>query len=143
MRDAVANTNITLPTVRHPLEVVRDQFETWRKRRPYRGRIPEALWQAAVGLCKEHSIFEVSRALRLNYNGVKNRVPKARDVGLAVGQRPDLGFVRLDLGAPIAPSECLVEMEAANGSKRRMTFRGVLRDVDPVELSRAFWRQGR
>ena len=66
MRDAVAN--ITLPTVRHPLEVVRDQFETWRKRRPCRGRIPEALWQAAVGLCKEHSIFEVSRALRLNYN---------------------------------------------------------------------------
>jgi len=143
MRDAVANTNITLPTVRHPLEVVRDQFETWRKRRPYRGRIPEALWQAAVGLCKEHSIFEVSRALRLNYNGLKNRVPKARDVGLAVGQRRDLGFVRLDLGAPIAPSECLVEMEAANGSKMRMTFRGVLRDVDPVELSRAFWRQGR
>ena len=141
MRDAVAN--ITLPTVRDLFEVVRDQFETWRKRRPCRSRIPEALWQAAVGLCKEHSIFEVSRALRLNYNGLKNRVPKARDVGLAVGQRRDLGFVRLDLGAPIAPSECLVEMEAPNGAKMRMTFRGVLRDVDPVELSRAFWRQGR
>jgi hypothetical protein len=54
-----------------------------------------------------------------------------------------LNFVRLDLGAPITPSECLVEMEAANGSKMRMSFRGVLRDVDPVELSRAFWRQGR
>jgi hypothetical protein len=95
-----------------------------------------------VGLCKEHSIFEVSRALRLNYNGLKNRVPKARDVGLAVGQHPDLGFVRLDLGAPTASSECLVEMEAPNGAKMRMTFRGVLREVDPVELSRAFWRQG-
>ena len=142
MRDAVANTNITLTTVRDPLEVVRDQFETWRKRRPCRGRIPEALWQAAVGLCKEHSIFEVSRALRLNYNGLKNRVPKARDVGLAVGQRPDLGFVRLDLGAPIAPSECLVEMEAPNGAKMRMSFRGTARDFDPVDLGRAFWRQG-
>ena len=141
MRDAVAN--ITLPTVRPPLEVVRDQFETWRKRRPCRGRIPEALWQAAVGLCKEHSIFEVSRALRLNYNGLKNRVPKARDVGLAVGQRRDLGFVRLDLGAPIAPSECLVEMKAPNGAKMRMLFRGTARDFDPVDLGRAFWRQGR
>jgi hypothetical protein len=141
MRDAVGN--ITLSTVRDPFEVVRDQFETWRKRRPCRGRIPEALWQAAVGLCKERSIFEVSRALGLNYNGLKDRVPKARDVGLAVGQGPELGFVRLDLGAPIAPSECLVEMEAANGSKMRMTFRGVLREVDPVELSRAFWRQGK
>jgi len=140
MRDAVAN--ITLPTVRHPLEVVRDQFETWRKRRPYRGRIPEALWQAAVGLCQNHPVGEVSRTLRLNYNGLKNRVPKARDMGLAVGQRPDFGFVRLDLGAPMTASECLVEMEAPNGAKMRMSFKGVPRDFDPVELGRAFWRQG-
>ena len=140
MRDAVGN--ITLPTVRHPLEVVRDQFETWRKRRPYRGRIPEALWQAAVGLCQNHPVGEVSRTLRLNYNGLKNRVPKARDMGLAVGQRPDFGFVRLDLGAPMTASECLVEMEAPNGAKMRMSFKGVPRDFDPVELGRAFWRQG-
>jgi hypothetical protein len=141
MRDPVANN--TLPTVRHTLEVVRNQFEAWRKRRRCRGQIPEALWQAAVELCRDHSIFEVSRALRLNYNGLKNRVPKARDMGLAVGQRSDLNFVKLDWGAPITLSECLVEMEAANGSKMRLSFRGVLRDVDPVELSRAFWRQGR
>ena len=136
------SSHITTPTVRPTLEVVRNQFEAWRKRRRCRGRIPEALWQAAVGLCREHSICEVSRSLRLNYNGLKNRVPKARDRGLAVGQRPDLGFVKLDLGAPIAPSECLVEMEAPNGAKMRMSFRGAPRDFDPVELSRAFWRQG-
>jgi len=46
MRDTVAN--ITLPTVRDPLEVVRHQFEAWRKRRRCRCRIPEALWQAAA-----------------------------------------------------------------------------------------------
>jgi len=140
MKEPMAN--ITLPTVRHPLEVVRNQFETWRKRRRCRGPIPEPLWQAAVELCRDHSIFEVSRALRLNYNGLKHRVPKARDMGLAVGQRPDLGFVKLDLGAPIPLSECLVEMEAPNGSKMRMSFRGAFRDVDAVDLSRAFWRQG-
>ena len=106
-----------------------------------RGDLVEAEFQRPYG--KERSIFEVSRALRLNYNGLKNRVPKARDVGLAVGQRPDLGFVRLDLGAPIAPSECLVEMEAPNGAKMRMSFRGRARDFDPVDLGRAFWRQGR
>ena len=79
MRDTVAN--ITLPTVRPTLEVVRNQFEAWRKRRRCRGRIPEALWQAAVELCREHSIFEVSRSLRLNYNGLKNRVPKSQGHG--------------------------------------------------------------
>ena len=133
---------ITTPTVIPALEAVRNQFETWRKRRRCRGEIPEALWQAAVGLCREHSMCEVSRSLRLNYNGLKNRVTRARDRSPAVGQGPDLNFIKLELGAPITPSECLVEMEAANGSKMRMSFRGVLRDVDPVELSRAFWRQG-
>jgi len=133
---------ITTPTVKPTLEVVRHQFEAWRERRRCRGRIPEALWEAAVGLCREHSICEVSRSLRLNYNGLKNRTPKARDMSLAVGKRSDLGFVKLDLGAPIVPSECLVEMEAPNGAKMRMSFRGIPRDFDPVELGRTFWRQG-
>jgi hypothetical protein len=141
MKDPV--TNITLPTVRHPLEVVLTQFEAWRKSRRCRTRIPEVLWKAAADLCREHSILEVSRALRLNYNDLRNRVQSNRDRGVAIGREPDVGFVKLDLGAPIISSGCLVEREAANGSKMRMSFRGVLRDVDPVELSRAFWRQGR
>ena len=141
MRDTVAN--ITLPTVRHSFEVVRNQFETWRQRRRCRGRIPEALWQAAVGLCKEHSIFEVSRMLRLNYNSLKNRVQKTGEVNHTVGQDLNFGFVKLDLGAPIIPSECLVEMEAPNGARMRMSFKGASREFDPVELGRAFWRQGR
>jgi hypothetical protein len=53
-----------------------------------------------------------------------------------------LNFVRLDLGAPITPSECLVEMETPSGAKIRMSFKGASREFDPVELSRAFWRQG-
>lgn len=133
---------MTTPTVKSTLEVVRNQFETWRKRRRCRGRIPEALWQAAVELCRDHSIFAVSRALRLNYNVLKLHVYRSRSRDFGVGQRPDLHFVKLDLGTPIMPSECLVEMEAPNGTKMRMSFRGVLKDVDPVELSRAFWRQG-
>jgi hypothetical protein len=134
---------ISMPTVKPTLEVVHHQFEAWRKRRRCRGRIPETLWQAAAEQCREHSICEVSRTLRLNYNGLKSRVPKAtREMGLAVGQRPDFGFVKLDLGAPITSSECFVEMEASSGAKMRMSFRGVPRDFDPVELGRAFWRQG-
>jgi hypothetical protein len=64
---------ITLPAIRPSLENVRHQFGTWRKRRRCRSRIPESLWQAAIGLCQEHSIGEVSRTLRLNYNGLRNR----------------------------------------------------------------------
>ena len=140
MRDTV--TDITLPTVRPTLETVRNQYETWRKRRRCRSRIPESLWQAAVGLCEEQSICEVSRTLRLNFNGLKNRVIRARDRSPAVEQTPEFGFVRLDLGSPMSPSECLVEMETPNGARMRMSFKGGARDFDPVELSRVFWRQG-
>ena len=140
MRDT--RTDITLPTVRGTFQSVRNQFEIWRKRRPCRGPIPESLWQAAVGLCREHSICEVSRTLRLNYNGLKNRVTKAKDRSPAVGQGSDFRFVRVDLGAPMSLSECLVEMEAPNGAIMRMSFKGSPRDFDPVELSRVFWRQG-
>lgn len=139
MRDTVGN--ITLPTVRHPLEAVRNQFETWRKRRRCRGRIPEALWEAAVEQCREHSVWEVSRTLRLSYNELKHRVPRTRCTGLAVGERPEGGFIKLDIGAPITHSECLVEMETPNGAKMKMSFKGTRRDFDPVDLSRAFWRQ--
>jgi hypothetical protein len=73
---------------------------------------------------------------------LKNHVHKTRDIGLGTRQGPDFGFVKLDLGAPITPSECLVEMEAPSGAKMRMSFKGAPRDFDPVGLSRAFWRQG-
>jgi hypothetical protein len=134
---------VPIPAIKPALEAVRNQFETWRKRRHCRGRIPESLWQAAVELCKEHPVGEVSRALRLNYNGLRNRVIRARERNLVVGQHSNLGFVRLDLGSPMTPSECLVEMEAPNGARMRMSFKGVPGDFDPVELGRAFWREGK
>ncbi len=141
MRDAVAN--ITLPIVSPTLESVHNQFQTWRRRRHCRCRIPETLWRAAVGLCKEHPVWEVSRALRLNYKDLNSRISKARGMVLNIRQPSDLDFVKLDFGAPILSSQCLVEMEAPNGAKMRMSLRGTGRDFDPVELSRAFWRQGR
>jgi len=136
----------TIPITPKPastFETVQTQFQTWRRERPFRGRIPEFLWEAAVELCKERSIFEVSRTLRLNYNGLRDRVLKAGGMGV-MRRQPDLGFVKLNLGGLRgASSECLVEMKAPNGATMRMSFKGASREFDPVELSRAFWRQGR
>ena len=84
---------VSTPTVKPTLELIRNQFESWRKRRHCRSPIPESLWQAAMGLCQEHSIGEVSRTLGLNYNGLRNRVTRARDRGPAIGQGPDFRFV--------------------------------------------------
>ena len=129
-----------LPTTRPTLEFVRNQFEAWRKKRSRRCPIPEALWQGAVALCNEHSIFEVSQALRMNYTGLKDRVLRARGRESVIRERP--GFVKLDVCVPIGSSECLIEMEAPNGAAMRISFKGSPRDLEVVELSRAFWRQG-
>ncbi len=129
---------VALPSVHPTLEAVRKRFETWRKKGRARSPIPDALWDAAVELCRNHSIGKVCRALRLDYYGLKKRVHKSKDVG------SNLGFVKLDLGAPvISPLEWRVEMEAPNGAKMILSLKGAPRDLNALELSRAFWSQGR
>ena len=138
MRKAV--TAITIPAIQPTLEAVRNRFKAWRKRRPAGRRISDALWIAAVELCRDHSVSEVSRVLRLDYYDLKDRVHKAKDAGLG----SDPGFVELDLGVPlVAPAEWRVEMESPNGAKMTLSLRGAPKDWDPAELSRAFWSHGR
>jgi len=127
--------------LRPTLEEVRDRFETWRSRRKARSRIPKALWQAAVEQCHDHSVLEVSKALGLNYNTLKDRVQKPKKMALP----PPGGcveFVEVGFEAMARPPECIVEMEAGNGAKLKMRFLGHQKPFDPVVLARAFWRQG-
>ena len=138
MRGAVSPVN--RPAVRPTIEAVRKRFKIWRKKGRSGRRISDALWGAAVELCRDHPVSRVSRALRLDYHGLRDRVHKTRDAGLG----PDLGFVKLDLGAPlVSRGEWRVEMEAPNGAKMTLSLKGGPRDLDPLELSRAFWSQGR
>jgi hypothetical protein len=138
MRQAIAP--ITIPAVRPSLEAVRNRFKIWGKKGRAGRRISEALWGAAVELCRDHPVSRVSRVLRLDYYGLRDRVHQSKDTGLG----PDLGFVKLDLGAPLfTPSEWRVEMEAPNGAKMILSLKGAPKDLDPLELSRAFWSQGR
>jgi len=140
MRESVAP--VTTVAIRPTLEAVRRKFQIWRKKGRARRRIPTALWGSAVDLCRDHSVSKVSRVLRLDYFGLRKRVHESKDVSLA----SDMGFVKLDLGVPlVSPSEWRVEMEAPNGAKMTLSLKGggAPRDLDPLELSRAFWSQGR
>lgn len=138
MRETV--TLDTQSAVRPTLESVRNRFKTWRKKGRAGRRISEALWGQAVELCRDHCVSKVSRALRLDYYGLRNRVHKTTDAG----EESNLGFVKLDLGASLVSlPEWRVEMEAPNGAKMTLCLKGAPRDLDPLELSRVFWRQGR
>lgn len=133
---------IPTPALRPDLEEICNRFEKWRKKkRRHSEKIPDSLWRAAVGLCSNHSILGVSRALRLNYNDLKHRVQGTEKIGA-----PSSGccseFVEVDFGQSMLCSECVVELERPNGAKMKMYFKGQQGGFDAVALSEAFWRQG-
>jgi signal recognition particle subunit SEC65 len=137
MKEKTTQASVLSPT----LEDVRCRFETWRSRKKTGSRIPKALWKAAVEQCQPNSILEVSRTLRLNYTDLKDRVHESKKVALP-STSGCVDFVKLDFEGQPRPLECIIEMEAANGAKLRMHFLGQQKGIDPVDLTRAFLRQG-
>jgi hypothetical protein len=123
------------------LEDVRNQFENWRHRRAKRAPIPKSLWQAAILLYPDHSVYEISKALRLNYTDLKHRVEAQRCV-FQPASVSEPAFIELgDLTAPMATAQCIVEMQAQDGAKMKMYFKGDV-GLDLLQLSKAFWSQG-
>jgi len=129
------------PALPSPLESVQYQFEKWREtRKNPREPIPGYLWAAAVRLLNQYSINQIARALHLNYNELKKRMPGQKSVANKKTSSAPF-FVELDWQRNFPPSECLIEMEDASGSVMRMSFKGQA-DLDLLELGKAFWRKG-
>ncbi len=123
------------------LELVRYEFESWRRtRKNRREQIPEQLWGAAVALTKQYPINRVSKALRLNYTDLKNHIQPQNPITQVENKAPT--FVELGGSDIFIPSECIVEMEDSSGAKMRMCFRGKT-DFDLLELGKTFWNQKR
>ena len=86
--------NLTL-TLSASLEQVRNQFEDWRRtRKSRREPIPRRLWKAAVKLSDSYSIHSISKALRLNYSDLKDRVHK-QSAPEKIKTLPAAGFIDL------------------------------------------------
>jgi len=124
-----------------PVEVdqVRGQFQTWRATRKPGSPTPPELWKAAVLLARRHGLYDVSRALPIDYGALKKRM--AADGG-------DPGVPEFIEFTPVEPTNTLrtgeagpvVELAAADGA--RMTIRLPAGDVlDLVGLVGAFRRR--
>ena len=123
------------------LEEVRDQFEEWRRtRKNRRDPIPPQLWKSAVNLAGSYSIYSISKALRLNYSELKDRV----DQQFAAGKVKALsagGFIDLGCSQSFFESECIFEMQDATGLKMKMSVRGKV-DFNLLQLAKAFMSKG-
>ena len=118
------------------LEQVCHQFEYWRQTRKKRCPIPEKLWQAAESLYPEHSLYNISKALRLNYTDLKKRF-EHRQTPFIPSPINSAEFIELEINPAIHPPECLVEMEDTLGTKMRMHYKGSS-GLDLLELGRIF-----
>jgi len=73
----------------------RREFERWRRSRPRGARIPDRLWQMAMGLARDHGVSKTAQALHLDYYVLQHRLAASR-VGRAQ-PRPTAGFIELTL----------------------------------------------
>jgi len=113
------------------IEEVGKRFEQWRRTREKRGRIPEALWEAAASLYPDYSLHHISRVLHLNHAKLKHLVKETSPAAsLLSGEH----FIQLGLAPAI--SRHMIEMRHQDGS--RMIVEGA-DHRDLIKLARLFW----
>ena len=108
------------------LQTLRRRLEAWRARcRGPQGRIPEALWRAAVVRARREGVEPVAAALHLNVGALRRRVETAATPRPTSPLTP--AFVELGLVAPAAT--CQLELEAPDGAKLSIRITGPVPDL--------------
>jgi hypothetical protein len=128
------------------LEDVRKQFERWRRSRTRSQRIPDELWELAVGLVNDtdYTYKQIASALRLNQSDLKRRIdnPPSRlptvaeeiidFIPLATSPAPSLGAC-----SPSSATTCFIELHKPDGWVMKIEATGY--QTSPVvELTRLF-----
>jgi hypothetical protein len=118
------------------IEAIREKFETWRRKRTGQERIPESLWSEAVEVARRCGIWPTAKALRLDYNKLKQRTGASRERQAA---NPSTAFVEV-IAPEVGVISGIVEMENGRGARMRIEWKGGAADL--VALSRTFWGEG-
>jgi len=104
-------------SIAEPIAQLQRKLEEHRRMRPRRAKLPESIWDAAAELAREHGVYAVAQALRLDYMGLKKRL------GEVAPGRPGKSkpvFVELIAPPPAKWEECLIEFQSTRGDKMRI-----------------------
>jgi hypothetical protein len=115
------------PPIPEPILQLQRQLDQFRSTQPWRTKLPESLWEAAVELARQHGVYSVAQPLRLDYMGLKKRL----------GARAS--FVELIAPPPATLEECVIEFESSRGAKMRIQWKASA-PPDWASLLRA-WRE--
>jgi hypothetical protein len=118
-----------------PVAQLQRQLEQFRSTQPWRTKLPESLWQAAVELARQHGVYPVAHPLRLDYTRLKERLG-----GSSTSRRNAAkpAFVELIAPSRADREECVIEFESPGGSKMRIRWKAAA-PPDWTALLRA-WR---
>jgi hypothetical protein len=111
------------------------QLDQVRSTHPPRSRLPGSLWSAAVDLARQHGIYPVAHALRLDYMGLKKRLGGTPNVHR---KAPKTAFVELMAPPSTVLPECVIEFECSSGAKMRIQWKAST-PPDWASLLRAWW----
>lgn len=128
--------------VEEDLSALCKRVEWWREHREgLRARIPEELWDAAVGVARIEGVAATCRALRFDYSRLKDRVglAESNEQG-GRGERSEVAaFIELGPGQLAgAGGKTVVELVGRRGGRMRIDMSGGS-SVDVVGLAQAFW----
>jgi hypothetical protein len=105
------------------LQEVQRQFQVWRQQRTKGQRIPDALWKAAAALYPHHSIYQISRTLRLDHMDLKARVGVGERRRSKRKQEPQ--FIELPFtSSAVDTAECLVKARDRRGYRIHIKVKG-------------------
>ena len=129
------NRKSTQP-IPEPIAQLQRQLDQFRSSQPRRTKLPESLWQAAVGLARQHGVYSVAHPLRLDYMGLKKRLG-----GIPIRRRKATkpAFVELIAPHPATLEQCVIEFESSSGGKMRIQWKAAT-PPDWASLLRA-WRE--
>lgn len=111
----MAKQNGALPA---DLAKAKDRFDLWRQNRKLGTRIPRRLWTLAAKLAQRHGVCRTASVLGLDYYSLKKRVQTK------VLASPPNEFVEVSAAAIEPPSQCLIELEEADGAKMTVRLSG-------------------
>jgi hypothetical protein len=124
------------------LSTLCERVEQWREHREGpRARIPEDLWEAAVGVARVEGLATTSRALRFDYYRLKGRMElsESRKSGGRSERSEVAAFVELGPSQLAGASgRTVVEIVGQRGGRMRIDVNGTS-GVDVVGLAQAFW----
>lgn len=101
------------------LRQARSRFQAWRSGRRGRGRIPEELWQVAVGLVRQHGVSRTAAVLGLDYYCLKKRAEQSAKVLPA--RRPTF----VEVPSPVlVGKQALFELDQGAGAILRVQLVG-------------------